>query len=224
MKYIIANWKAHESLKESQDWLDIFVEAVSKDISVIEKLKSKELTVVICPSSAHLYLVKERLVSLPDIMLGTQSISTIEGGGYTGETTVKQIKDWVTYSIVGHSERRAHFNESESDIEKQITLLKQNSITSILCFRKPEDTIYPTADIVCYEPPNAIASGNNASLQNVLEIKKSISLAPHQSFLYGGSVDEHNCQEYFSTRELQGILVGTASHNPLQFYSIIKNS
>ena len=75
--------------------------------------------------------------------------------------------------------------------------------------------------MVAYEPVEAIGTGTNASVESVLDFKKSLNISPEISFIYGGSVDEKNISEYIATNEVDGYLVGSASLDPDRFFSML---
>jgi len=220
MKYLIANWKAQITLSEMTLWIDIFREKLHENTSLREKLKNKELIIIICPSFPFLLYVKNRLQDIVGIDVGGQNVSHVQAGKYTGEVTAQALKDVASFAIVGHSERRKHFNESEEDIERKILLCSQFHITPVHCVRSANDLIYEDASIIAFEPVDAIGTGENADVSYVLETKAKMNLPEDSVFLYGGSADSENIHEYLATGEVQGFLVGTASLDPREFIAM----
>jgi triosephosphate isomerase len=130
------------------------------------------------------------------------------------------IADLVKYTIVGHSERRQYFLEDESIIEKKIKQAIKYKIEPILCIRNNQDKIFDEIKIVAYEPVFAIGSGNNEPPEQVFQFKNRLNLPNKVIFLYGGSVNEFNAKDYLK-EGIDGLLIGTASLNPLQLLKII---
>lgn len=220
MKYVIGNLKAHKNRIQIQEWIDVFLQKITSDKAVISKLDSDELTIIICPPFPFLSDLSEKIGSLSNISIGTQTLSSFEEGSFTGEVTAPMVTDVATYSILGHSERRNIFHETNEEIEKKILLAQKYAIKPILCIRDEKDPINPDVTFVTYEPVEAIGSGHNASFDDVIAMKKKLNLSPSQLFIYGGSVNANDVKDYLTHPEINGVLVGTASLDPEAFYSI----
>lgn len=215
MKYIIANWKAHMTLQETNDWIDHFVTNDFSDIKDHFKL------IIAAP-----YHTLESVKSVTDKYIfmhtASQDISEFQTGAYTGEISAQMLYDLVEYSLMGHSERRALFNESNEIIHQKAKNAKTFGIEPIICVRSPKDSIPAHARIVVYEESSFIGSGNNQSIEAVLHMKRTIDPHNRYAFLYGGSVNESNIYSYISQESIAGVCVGTASLNPQTFYATIK--
>ncbi len=222
MKYLIANWKAQMTLTEMGEWVDVFLRLLQEDDILVSALSKEQFVMIIAPPAPFLTLLKERLSPYPFIKLAAQDVSSYKEGKYTGEITAKALKDLVPYAIIGHSERRMYFHESEEDIEHKISLCEQYGITPILCVRGPSDKVYPSASLIAYEPVEAIGTGHNADPSTVLSTKRLMNLGESTAFIYGGSVDESNMQTYLRDNEVHGFLVGTSSLNPHTWYLLCK--
>ncbi len=220
MKYIIANWKAHKTTLEVNQWLDTFLEKLKMDSRVQEILQSKA-HVILCPPHPFLEVVKQRLPEGNNIFLGAQDISAFDEGSDTGETTAKMLTGMVKFAIVGHSERRLLFHENEAMIEKKIQLAKQYDIEPILCIRDEKDVIYPQVSLVAYEPHESIGTGKYKSVEEIITMKSHLQLKENQIFIYGGSINEHMCKTYLEHDEIHGLLIGNASLDPVQFFQIL---
>src|SRR5882762_6024752 len=96
--FIVANWKSNKTSHEAQEWLEK-VAAGNWQLA-----DSKE--VIVCSSYPSLPLLKSFITekNLP-ISIGAQDISAFGPGAYTGEVNASQIKEFATYTIIGHSER-----------------------------------------------------------------------------------------------------------------------
>lgn len=221
MKLLIANWKASINKADATAWMTTFLNYVDAN-NLDAKLQEKDITVVICPPFALISLVAEQCSAYEQIKIGAQTVSSMSNGAYTGEVTAELLKDYVNYAIIGHSERRQFFNLTEEEISKQIDESLSQNISPILCVRGQHDGYYDNVQIVAYEPVDAIGSGHNAEVNDVLEMKKNLQLQSQTSFIYGGSVDETNIGEYLQTGEIDGFLVGTASLHADNFIKLIE--
>lgn len=214
MKYFIANWKANKNLRESLEWIDKFLTL---------QLQNDRIKVVICPPFPLLYPLKEKIKKAKNIYLGSQDISQFESGSYTGEVTAKSLQGLVDYAIIGHSERRKHFQENEGSLAKKVFLAQRYQIEPIFCIRNENDHIARTVKIVAYEPVAAIGTGKNEELSNILAMKKKLAVAGEIAFLYGGSVNKANANIYLKSSQIDGLLIGGASLDPRHFFEIIKS-
>lgn len=220
MKYLIANWKAQMTLNDILEWLRVFMLSLQNNQTLITKLKNNELSIVICPPFPFIPTVRDHIKNITGMYVGAQDVSTVAQGKYTGEVTADALKDIADYVIVGHSERREHFHETEKQIELKMSLADQYSIRSIQCVRNEQDAIYDHAKLIAYEPVEAIGTGANAAVEDVLSMKKRLSIPENVPFLYGGSADTSNIHDYLKTHEVDGFLVGTASLDAKEFYQM----
>lgn len=214
MKYIIANWKAHKNLNQAQEWITEFV---TYDFS---HLKHK-VQIIICPPFPFIPLLKEKVLNFPFIKIGSQDVSVYYEGAYTGEVTARTLAGIADYSIVGHSERRQHFNESEAILFNKVQHLKQQNIKTIYCIRNIEDKVPESVAMIAYEPVFAIGTGESDSIENVIKVKHELKLSSHTPYIYGGSVTEDNASIFLLNMEIDGVLIGGASLEPKRFYQII---
>lgn len=123
-KYIIGNWKMNKTTSE----------AISIINSINVRLDKKQsVKVVICPPFTSLDRVHEKL-NETDISLGAQNVYFMPAGAFTGEVSVEMLKDiGVTYCIIGHSERRQYFAETDEAVNKKMEVLLDSNIAPILC-------------------------------------------------------------------------------------------
>jgi triosephosphate isomerase len=120
--YIIANWKMQLTNKESMDLANS-----------LKKEKAKNVEIILCPSFTALSAVAEEIKNT-EIKLGAQNVFYHEKGAYTGEVSVKQLKELgVKYVIIGHSERRQYQNETDEEINQKIKICLENDLMPILC-------------------------------------------------------------------------------------------
>ena len=121
--YIIANWKMNFTPGEAS----LYLNRLSNRIS-----PSRNVQVVLAPSTVALQPLSLQ-INRRQFKLAAQNFYWRDYGAYTGETSVAQIRGFVDYAIVGHSERRYVFNESEEDIAQKVAAAIRNNLTPILC-------------------------------------------------------------------------------------------
>lgn len=214
MKYIIANWKANSTYQDINVWMDEFS---NNDFTSVH-----DVEIILCPPFPFLTQVKEYVDDMPFVKIGSQDISQFSEGAYTGEITASMLQKIIDYAIIGHSERRSHFNETNELLEIKSQQAIQHDIKPILCVRNTMDLIPHNVNIVAYEPVESIGTGNNQSVEMVISVKHSLNIPPGTLFIYGGSVDETNAALYLNNSEIDGVLVGSASLDPKKFYDIIR--
>lgn len=216
-KIIVANWKANKTLEEAIPW----VETVGQEIL---KLRKK---VILCPPSIFIIPLAAKIEgeNLTEfLILGSQNISHYSAGAYTGEIAVDQLTGFVSYTLVGHSERRRYFGETSEQVAAKFNLAKEFGITPILCFDITQiEEVYNLAyaDLVCaFEPVSAIGTGNPDTPENAHQIVTMIkSKNPTAKVLYGGSVTYENIDNFLGVCD--GALVGSASLSPDDFLPIV---
>jgi triosephosphate isomerase len=211
MKYIIGNWKANKTNEEVNQWIKDFNNRLSKDNHIQQLLNENKVTIIVCPPFPFIFSLQNFLTQMENLYIGSQDLSQFDEGSHTGEVTAKMLHGYIDFAIIGHSERRSKFNETEEMVKAKIEQAKNQSIKTVLCVRGQNDTIYQDASFVAYEPIEAIGSGMNKPVPDVLEMKKKLKLHEGQKFIYGGSVNPDNCSEYLNNKEIDGILPGKAS-------------
>lgn len=215
-RFFIANWKSHKTSQE----VHAFFEYLKDNITKVD-LKDKVL--IIAPSYTDLMLCRNLIdkYSLP-VHLAAQNVSSFPEGAYTGEINAKQIKEFADYVIVGHSERRKYMHEGEGDIENKIREASEEELHVIQCIQDEQSMVHKGVELVAYEPPNAIGSGNPDSPEHVNQVFEVVSkenVGVH--ILYGGSVTPENIQNYLSIEKLGGFLIGGASLDASSFLSLL---
>lgn len=185
-KLIIGNWKMNGDSVSNQEL-----------VNSILNYKTTNTDIVICPPAPYLSQVQS-LIAESDITLGAQNVSSQNNGAFTGETSVSMLNDiGCTYSLVGHSERRALFHEANEVIAEKITQLLNANLKPVLCIgesleqRENNETksviieqIQEVIDlvglnnfapvIIAYEPIWAIGTGKTASAEQAQDIHKLI--------------------------------------------------
>lgn len=219
--YIIANWKSNKTQIEAIDWLE---QVVSSKYPVAS-IENKEI--IVCPSftliSEVSFFVLEN--SLP-IKIGSQDISQFSSGAYTGAVNANQVKEFGEYAIIGHSERRRFFNETDEILEKKVILAKEAGLIPIYCVQGKDDKVPADVILVAYEPVTAIGTGTPDTPENANAIASAItSKNPQvQYVLYGGSVTPDNVATFTSLSSISGVLVGGASLKSDIFFQLANNA
>lgn len=222
MKYIIANWKANKNNTEVGSWISEFLSNIKSKTEILAALSNNRLKIIICPPYPFIEQSKIALTHMPNISIGAQNISDHENGKYTGEVTAHMLNGLVDYTIIGHIERRLYFHEDKDMLIKKIQLAKQYNIEPIFCFSERSELVLDSAiNIFAFEPSSAVGSGINEPVERVLQSKKNFDLPVKSLFIYGGSVDEKDMLGYCTSHEIDGLLIGSASLNPIRFLNIV---
>lgn len=221
---IVANWK--------QNNVDI--------ANYFAKLELKKSSVVICPDYTNLADVRKFCKN--NCFLGAQNVSEFLFGANTGEVSADMLKKQeVSYCIVGHSERRIKFKETNRSIAKKIENLILCNIKPILCVGEKNALSVSSAYkivkkqlqsvpkrllkdvVVAYEPIWAIGTKQIPELNMVEAMCKQIKLDYDVSgVLYGGSVDENNFNKFLNLQSVNGLLIGGASLNVEKINKILE--
>ena len=121
---VAANWKMYKTPQEGVS----FVSEISNLL-----LEKEKPTIIFCPSFTSLFHINENL-SDSGIELGSQNVYFESEGAFTGETSVQMLKDCgVRYVIIGHSERRHLFNESNTSLNKKLHAVLDKGLIPIFC-------------------------------------------------------------------------------------------
>jgi triosephosphate isomerase (TIM) len=169
--------------------------------------------------------------------LGAQDLFWEDKGAFTGEVSAKELKSvGVKYVIIGHSERRHKFDETDEMVAKKMKAAAENGLISVLCVGETAlriglsqlSNVKGKSLIVAYEPVWAIGTGNPESPESALETIRYIKsmVSGKWSFtpkvLYGGSVNSKNLKNYLQYKEVDGALVGGASLKKDEIKKVVK--
>ncbi len=120
---IAGNWKMNKNVAEAVE----LVRALRESTAAVEKVE-----MVVCPPFIALTAVKEALAG-SKIGVGAQNMYWEEKGAYTGEISPLMLKGLVTYVIIGHSERRQYFGETDTTVNKRVKAALVHGLTPIMC-------------------------------------------------------------------------------------------
>jgi len=217
--FIVANFKSHLNKNEADSWLSEFLKH-KEEIS-----KTSENKEIIVAPSFTLLLSFYSAFSGTNIKLAAQDISSLGEGAYTGEVNGRQIKDFADYVIIGHSERRDNFKESDEMLDKKVKSANNFGLETIFCVQNRETQIPEGVKIIAYEPIFAIGTGTPDTPENAEKVCEEImNKNSNYSVLYGGSVSSENIASFTKKEAISGVLVGGASLNPQEFIKIINNA
>lgn len=121
-KLVVANWKMNLSVPESTVLLEKYLGTIKPGMA----------EVVVCPSFLEIYSAA-KVLNGSDIKVGAQNIYYEDAGAFTGEVSPVMLSGFAEYCIVGHSERRAHFGESDKVVAKKAASCVRHGITPIIC-------------------------------------------------------------------------------------------
>ncbi len=124
-KIIAANWKMNLTSSEVQPYLETFL-FETKDIEGVD--------IILLPSFTSIPKASELLEKNPKVRLGAQNFSSYDKGAFTGEISATMLRDlFVRYVLVGHSERRQLFGETDQIIHQKMCMAHRSEIRPILC-------------------------------------------------------------------------------------------
>jgi len=216
--FLVANWKSNKTNAEAKSWLE---ESTNYELRITNK------EIIICPPFTLLPTMKA-LIEKKKLLfkLGAQNLSPFDAGAYTGEINAKQIKEFADYVIIGHSERRNNFGETEEILSEKAKKAMAVGLTPIYCIQNETTHVPKGVILVAYEPPTAIGTGNPDTPENAERVAKIVKEKyPHiASILYGGSVTQNNIRSFVEMTHISGVLVGGASLDALKFTALIKNA
>ncbi len=241
-RYVVAgNWKMNMLPNEAIDFMTALEPMV----------KDSESEVIICAPFTDLFYTIN-CAQDTNIHVGAQNMHWEENGAYTGEVSPNMLKSInCEYVIIGHSERREYFAETDETVNKKVKSALAHGLKPIMCVgetleqREAGQTVELitgqiskglaglTAEdldnvIIAYEPIWAIGTGKTATNEEANEAIKEIRNKIKKEFgtdditiLYGGSCNDKNASELFAMPDIDGGLVGGASLKADQFEKIV---
>lgn len=218
---IAGTWKSNKTTVEAKDWIEKF------SVSCKSFIVPQECSIILFAPYTLLSFLHEKKDGLPiSVQLGAQNISPFAEGAYTGEISARQIKEFANWVIIGHSERRANFGETDQMLMKKVEQAQKERINIIYCVQNKNTFIPKGVDVVAYEPSWAISAVSNWKAQPAQEAEAVCRMirakAGSASVVYGGSASPDNIASYMLQPSISGVLSGGASLDPAKFASMIQ--
>ena len=240
MKIFAANWKLQKSPRQARDFFS----------ELLKNNESQKAKMIFFPSAISLEATSQAL-NATDIEFGAQNCFFEEKGAFTGENSAAVVKElggqWV---LIGHSERRTLFHETDQEISKKIKLSHQLGLKPMLCIgetleqrqaRQTREVLkrqmklaLDSQDktkffVMAYEPVWAIGTGVVATAEQVRETHAWINedllefgFSQRPPLLYGGSVKAENAKELGQIPYVDGFLIGGASLEVKSYLDIVR--
>jgi len=236
-KIVIAgNWKMYKTQAETLDFLKVFLN------HLVDTREDREI--VLCVPFTALSVLSRNLHGVR-VLMGAQNVHWESSGAYTGEISTEMLLELgVRYVIIGHSERRQFFGETDETVNLRLKTAQREGLIPILCvgetkqqrdLGKTESVIIKQLEldlldvdqnnlVIAYEPIWAIGTGDTCEAgeaNRVVGLIRSRLSNPDLSIQYGGSVKPNNIDEIMAQPEIDGVLVGGASLDPEGFARIV---
>lgn len=221
---------------EAQEFLKGFVTQLEET--------PEDREIVLCVPFTDLDIMSKSLHG-SRVRLGAQNVHWEESGAYTGEISAPMLTEiGVRFVVVGHSERRQYFGETDETVNLRLKAAQSHGLTPILCVGETkeqrdagqtESHIFSQLEkdlvgvdqdnlVIAYEPIWAIGTGDTCESKEanrVIGLIRSQLANPDVTIQYGGSVKPENIDEIMAQTEIDGALVGGASLQPDSFAKIV---
>ena len=225
---IAGNWKMYKGQAETAEFC-IDLKRALVDLEPVE--------MAVCPPFPSL-AVAVQILAGTDIAVAAQNVHWATEGAFTGEVSAPMLRELGAYgAIVGHSERRQLFGETDEGVGKRTRAALNAGLSVIACVGETEEeresgqtedvlrrqlAVLEAEDnlVVAYEPVWAIGTGKTATPEIAQEAHEFIKGLLEVPVLYGGSVKPENAEELLSLPAVDGALVGGASLDIESFASI----
>lgn len=247
---IAGNWKMFKTTEEATSFVDALWQKVQPHAS------AQLPEIVLCPPFTALSTVKAAISKLnAPFIVAAQTMESRDNGAYTGEISPLMLKDiGINWVVIGHSERRQYFNETDESVAAKTVAALQHGITPIVCvgelLQERENgltdavieqqvravlTQISAAElpkiVIAYEPVWAIGTGKvckaaeaNRVCALIRHFISEYGAADQVRVLYGGSVKPDNTQALMNQSDIDGGLVGGASLEAASFFGIIEQA
>jgi triosephosphate isomerase len=229
---IAGNWKMFKGPAETAEFCLALREADLGDVDV-----------VVCPPYVSL-AVAVQLLAGTEIAVAAQNVHWATDGAFTGEISAPMLRELGVYgAIVGHSERRQYFGETDETVARRVRAALALGLSVIACVGESEEEreagqtelvlrlqVEAIADVaedrenlvIAYEPVWAIGTGRTATPDTAQEAHRFIRSLLDVPVLYGGSVKPENAGELLGQPDVDGALVGGASLDVESFKAICR--
>ncbi len=240
-RLVVGNWKMNGGLASNAALLSALT---------AEWTASADRALAVCVPYPYLVQAQAALSSTP-IAWGAQDVSEHPSGAYTGEVAAAMLAEFgCRYAIVGHSERRQHFGDTDERVAAKTKAALDAGLTPIACVGETlaerergvtEQVVLRQLDavlarvgkdaprlVVAYEPVWAIGTGRTASPEQAQAVHATLRArlatvgAGDAPLLYGGSVKADNAAALFAMADIDGGLIGGASLKAAEFLAIAR--
>ncbi|BAZ09237.1 triose-phosphate isomerase [Calothrix sp. NIES-4071] len=236
-KIVLAgNWKMFKTQAESEDFLKGFLPTLE------DTPYGRE--VILCVPFTDLNVLSRNLHG-SRVQLGAQNVHWADNGAYTGEISSEMLLEvGVRYVIIGHSERRQYFGETDETVNLRLKAAQKHGLTPILCvgetkqerdanqaealismqLKKGLIDVDQSNLIIAYEPIWAIGTGDTCEAKeanHIIGMIRNQLTNQNVPIQYGGSVKPNNIDEIMAQPEIDGVLVGGASLEAQSFARIV---
>ena len=241
-KIVAGNWKMNKTASEAA----ALIEGIKKETAGVANVE-----VVVCPPFTDL---KDAAAACKGshVKLGAQNVHWEASGAYTGEISADMLKDLgVTHVIIGHSERRQYFGETDETVNKRTKAALAAGLVPLVCVGetlderdagKMEEVVVRQVKaglagldigkvVIAYEPVWAIGTGRTATPAQAQEVHALIrrtlaemagcDIANSVRIQYGGSMKPDNAKELMSQPDIDGGLIGGAALKADSFAAIV---
>lgn len=183
---VAGNWKSNELFSQADELINDIAEG-------LREFDNTDVDVIVCPPFPYLELVGDASEDV-EFFVGAQNVSKFDNGAFTGEVSAKMLQSMnIDYCIVGHSERRKYFNETNQDVAEKVNKLLEADVNPIVCvgesleqreagthfelirsqvseglFHLDCEQIKRT--VIAYEPVWAIGTGKTATKEQAQEV------------------------------------------------------
>jgi len=225
---IAGNWKMYKTASDAAD----FCRALKARLAGLDGVD-----VAVCPPYPALAAAVQVLAD-SDVAVAAQNVHWESDGAFTGEVSASMLRDLGVYgAIVGHSERRQHFGETDETVARRVAAALEAGLWVIACVGELEQergageteevlrrqvSVLEAHDqlVIAYEPVWAIGTGKTATPEIAEEAHALIKSIVDVPVLYGGSVKPDNATELLGQPNVDGALVGGASLEVESFAAI----
>jgi triosephosphate isomerase len=228
---IAGNWKMYKGAAEAAEFC----------VALRERELPSDVDVVVAPPFVSL-AVAVQLLAGTDIAVAAQNVHWDAEGAFTGEISPPMLRELGVYgAIVGHSERRQQFGETDDGVARRARAALDAGLSVIACvgeteaereagetevvLRRQVSVLEPDEQlVVAYEPVWAIGTGRTATPELAQEAHALIKSLLDVPVLYGGSVKPDNAAELLAQPDVDGALVGGASLDVDSFVAICRSA
>jgi triosephosphate isomerase (TIM) len=225
---IAGNWKMYKGPAETAEFC-----------LGLREQELEGVDVVVCPPFVSL-AVAVQLLAGTEIAVAAQNVHWEGDGAYTGEVSAPMLRELGVYgTIVGHSERRQYFGETDETVGNRVRAALEAGLFVIACIGETEEerergeteevlrrqlsALEPDDNLVlAYEPVWAIGTGKTATPETAQQAHAFIKSQLEAPVLYGGSVKPDNAAELLAQADVDGALVGGASLELESFTAICR--